>query len=86
VTSAYRRQRYILPKLIAGVPPLPLTRAIRAPWSDDPALEQAMQALRREGQVVIQFGAQETARSDEFLIDRELVPGSQGWQVRALEQ
>ncbi len=73
-----------LRKLSTGLPPPPLTRAIRAPWAHDPALDQTLQSLRREGNVVIQFGADETAHSDEFHIDRELVLGEKGWQVRDL--
>ena len=73
-----------LRKLSTGLPPPPLTRAIRAPWANDPSLDQALQALRRDGKVVIQFGADETARSDEFLIDQDLVLGDDGWHVRAL--
>ncbi len=73
-----------LRKLSTGLPPPPLTRAIKAPWADDPALGHALQALRQEGHVVIQFGADESVRTDEFHIDRELVLGEQGWQVREL--
>ncbi len=75
-----------LRKLSTGLPPPPLTRAIRAPWSNDPALEDVLQALRRDGNVVVQFGADETAHSDEFLIDRELVLDEGIWQVRSLSQ
>jgi len=76
-----------LRKVSAGLPTVPLTRAIRAPWTGeghDAELEQRVQTLRRQGEVVIQFAAGEPPHSDEFCIDRELIWRGGQWQLAAL--
>jgi len=76
-----------LRKVSAGLPAVPLTRAVRAPWADgvhDAALELAVQQLRQRGEVVIQFAPGDAPHSDEFLIDRELVWRDGNWQLAAV--
>jgi len=78
-----------LRKVSTGLPDAPLTRAIRAPWPEgdgqekNAALEQAVQALRSQGEVVIQFEQGHLPRSDEFLMDRELLWRDGRWQTVA---
>lgn len=75
-----------LRKLSAGLPPAHPVRAIRAPWSDDPGLARAVQALRAQGQVVIQSLPGETESLDEFSVDQELVSTAGSWELRPVAQ
>src|SRR5690606_10459621 len=68
-------------------PEQPPARAIAAPWSDDPALAEALEALRASGEVVIQALPGSERDQQEFTCDRELVADERGhWIVRELKQ
>lgn len=73
-----------LRKLSAGLPDAQPVQAIRAPWSDDPALVQAIRALRAQGRVVIQSLPGEHQCPDEFFVDQELAATGDGWALRPL--
>lgn len=73
-----------LRKLSAGLPEAQPARAIRAPWSDDPALVRAVMDLRSQGHIVIQVLPGEPQRPDEFQVDRELVSTAEGWALRPM--
>jgi ATP phosphoribosyltransferase regulatory subunit len=73
-----------LRKLSAGLPEAQPVRAIRAPWSDDPALVRAVRELRDRGEIVIQVLPEEPHSPDEFRVDRELVSAAEGWVLRDL--
>ena len=68
----------------AWLKPAAAVPAIRAPFGHDPALRQAVQALRHQGSVVVQFFPGEVAAHDEFVFDRELVLQSGQWLVRVV--
>lgn len=55
--------------------------AIRAPWSADLSLRQAIAALRAQGEIVIQSLPGHEHDHQEFSCDRELQRGGNGWQV-----
>lgn len=74
-----------LRKLSSGLPPPPLARAIRAPWGTDPALVDALRALREAGEIVVQALPGQVHDLDEFTVDRELVLENGAWQTRALK-
>ena len=59
-----------------------LTRAIRAPWHRDAALQARVQELRRAGEVVIQVADNQALQVDEFVIDRQLVKENNTWVVK----
>ena len=63
--------------------PAPQT-AIRAPWGDNPALLQAIAALRAQGQTVVCMLPGHDSEVDEFHCDRELVFLQGAWTVQAL--
>jgi ATP phosphoribosyltransferase regulatory subunit len=73
-----------LRKLSAGLPEAVPVPAIRAPWSDDPALAQAVAALRAQGHVVIQSLPGEPQQYDEFRVGQELVSADGGWVLRTV--
>jgi ATP phosphoribosyltransferase regulatory subunit len=58
--------------------------AIRAPWGDDKALQQAIAALRAQGQTVVCMLPGHDSEVDEFHCDRELVIVQGAWTVQAL--
>jgi ATP phosphoribosyltransferase regulatory subunit len=58
--------------------------AIRAPWSDDPALAQRVAQLRAGGEVVIRALPGHESEQQEFACDRELVLEGGAWVLRAL--
>jgi ATP phosphoribosyltransferase regulatory subunit len=74
-----------LRKLSAGLPDAQPAQAIRAPWSDDPALADAIRALRAEGRIVIQSLPGEPPRPDEFFVNQELTATGDGWALRPLD-
>lgn len=74
-----------LRKLSSGLPPAPLTRAIRAPWGTDAELVVALRKLRDAGEVVIQSLPGHAHALDEFTVDRELVLEQGEWKVRAIQ-
>ncbi|MCM5571924.1 ATP phosphoribosyltransferase regulatory subunit [Burkholderiaceae bacterium FT117] len=68
-------------------PEQPPARAIAAPWSDDPALADAIAGLRAAGEIVIQSLPGSERDQQEFTCDRELATDDAGrWIVRALTQ
>ncbi|MBL0918258.1 MAG: ATP phosphoribosyltransferase regulatory subunit [Hydrogenophaga sp.] len=74
-------------ELVAAVAPRALAAAIRAPWSTDAGLREAIAALRAQGQTVVCALPGHDHQVDEFHCDRELVPdtGRAGtWTVRTL--
>jgi ATP phosphoribosyltransferase regulatory subunit len=73
-----------LRKLSAGLPEARPARAIRAPWSDDPALVRAVRDLRQQGHIVIQVLPGEPQHPDEFQVDRELVSTAEGWALQPM--
>lgn len=58
-------------------------RAIRAPWVDDPALRDAVAALRAVGEIVVQALPGHEQEQQEFACDRELVAEDGRWRVAA---
>lgn len=73
-----------LRKLSGGLPDAQCAEAIRAPWSDDPALVRAVEDLRARGHIVIQSLPGEEQQSDEFHVDQELVSVDGGWVLQPL--
>ncbi|HUH41040.1 MAG TPA: ATP phosphoribosyltransferase regulatory subunit [Castellaniella sp.] len=73
-----------LRKLSSGLPEAPISKAIRAPWDDDPALRDAIDALRKQGQIVIQGPPGQAQPLDEFQFDRQLVLEAGAWVLRIL--
>lgn len=73
-----------LRKLAAGLEPAERARAVRAPWGEDPALAQAVRALRREGHIVVQVLPGHEHDQDEFVCDRELVLEKGAWAIKAI--
>jgi ATP phosphoribosyltransferase regulatory subunit len=74
-----------LKELVAAVAPCELVAAIRAPWSMDAGLRQAIAALRSEGHTVVCSLPGHEHEVDEFRCDRELVKdATQGgaWTVK----
>ena len=55
--------------------------AIRAPWSDDVALVEAIDALRAAGEIVVQALPGRDPGPQEFICDRELVLRGNEWVV-----
>jgi ATP phosphoribosyltransferase regulatory subunit len=72
-----------LKRLAAALPAPQRPAAVRAPWSDDPALRSAVRRLRQNGHAVICMRPQDSADGD-FEFDRELVPVDGRWVLRAL--
>lgn len=72
-----------LADLQPDVPPAP---AIRAPWSDDGALLDAVARLRDVGEIVIQVLPGTEHEQQEFACDRELVETGGRWTVRELSK
>lgn len=73
-----------LRKLAAGLAPAAPTKAIRAPWGQDLLLLDAVRALRRSGEVVVQALPGHASDQDEYICDRELVLQDGRWIVRTL--
>jgi ATP phosphoribosyltransferase regulatory subunit len=75
-----------LKTLVANVRPRPLEAAIRAPWGTEPALREAIAALRRQGHTVVCVLPGHEHELDEFQCDRELVknPADGAWIVSNL--
>jgi ATP phosphoribosyltransferase regulatory subunit len=59
-------------------------KAIRAPWVMDSGLRVAIDALRVQGETVIQLPNGALAEQDAFICDRELVSEAGVWSVRPL--
>lgn len=73
-----------LKELVAVAGTKPLSAAIRAPWSDDAVLTQAIARLRAQGEVVVCMLPGHEAEVDEFECDRELVLVGGQWVLKAL--
>jgi ATP phosphoribosyltransferase regulatory subunit len=58
--------------------------AIRAPWSDDPALRRAVRQLRQQGHMVVCTLPGHEHEAQEYACDRELVAVADRWVVQAL--
>jgi ATP phosphoribosyltransferase regulatory subunit len=58
--------------------------AVRAPWSDDPALAQRVAELRGQGEIVLCTLPGHEHEQLEFACDRELVFEEDTWRLRAL--
>ena len=67
---------------VAGLSPPPT--AIRAPWSEDPALRAAMRRLREAGETVLAMLPGHEPEAQAFACDRELVQVGGQWVLRAL--
>lgn len=73
-----------LKELVVVASSSPLRAAIRAPWSDDVALAQAIARLRALDEVVVCMLPGHESEVDEFECDRELVLVNGQWAVQAL--
>ena len=72
-------------KMLAGCGPAALLRtAVRAPWSEDAALRQAIRRLRELGNTVVCILPGHEHEGQEFECDRELVSVAGQWVLRAL--
>jgi len=68
---------------LAGLRETEPPRAILAPAGDEPALREAIRALRAAGEVVVQrWMGENGADSGNCVFDRELVREDTGWQTR----
>ena len=67
--------------VVTALPLAELQKAIFAPYDKDTSLAQAIEALRTQGQVVIQELPGHEAHRHELNCDRELVKQDNGWQV-----
>jgi ATP phosphoribosyltransferase regulatory subunit len=70
--------------LAALAPARPLHAAIRAPWTEDPALRVAVRNLREQGETVARVLPGHEHEAQEFACDRELVLLRGAWTVRPL--
>ncbi len=61
-----------------------LRTAVRAPWSEDPGLRQAIRQLRGRGEVVVCVLPGHEHEGQEFDCDRELLAVDGQWALRAL--
>ncbi|MEN9771119.1 MAG: hypothetical protein RLZZ180_2749 [Pseudomonadota bacterium] len=74
-------------KELVGVLPAPgLRPAIRAPWSEDPALRQTIARLRAQGHTVVCVLPGHEHEVNEFDCDRELSQVAGHWAVTALDR
>ena len=71
--------------LSSGLSPAVPSLAVRAPWGSEPALVEALRALRAEGTIVVQILPGQQQSIDEFVFDRELVLEGNEWKVRAIQ-
>jgi ATP phosphoribosyltransferase regulatory subunit len=68
---------------LASLSPLTVRKlAISAPWIDDAQLNTAIDALRSQGEVVVQVMPGETIDAAEYQCDRALVKQSNSWEVK----
>jgi ATP phosphoribosyltransferase regulatory subunit len=68
---------------LASLSPLTVRKlAIAAPWTNDAQLNSAIDALRSQGEVVIQVMPGETIDAAEYECDRELVKQGNSWEVK----
>ncbi|MFY9476686.1 MAG: ATP phosphoribosyltransferase regulatory subunit [Aquabacterium sp.] len=74
----------IIAELLAGRQGLAVRPAVRAPWGGDPALRQAVRALRGQGHTVVCVLPGHEHDVQEFDCDRELALIDGRWQVRPI--
>ncbi len=70
--------------LAANARPEPRRSAVRAPWSEDPALRCAVRRLREQGDTVVCILPGHGHEAEEFDCDRELAAVDGQWLLRAL--
>jgi ATP phosphoribosyltransferase regulatory subunit len=70
--------------LVGAIEPRTLRAAIRAPWSEQPALRAAIASLRQGGETVVCQLPGHESEIDEFHCDRELVQLAGQWVVQAV--
>ena len=75
-----------LKELVAVLPAPVLRPAIRAPWSEDPALRQTIARLRAQGHTVVCVLPGHEHEVNEFDCDRELSLVAGHWAVMALDR
>jgi ATP phosphoribosyltransferase regulatory subunit len=75
-----------LRELAARVPDQAPRGAIRAPWSVDHDLAQAVRQLRAAGQIVVQVMPGHEHEVSEFECDRELIKHGNQWHVHAVRR
>jgi ATP phosphoribosyltransferase regulatory subunit len=73
-----------LKALVEVVPKRGRKAAIRAPWSQDPQLRAAIEALRAQGETVVCVLPGHDSELDEFQCDRQLVLTANAWTVGPL--
>ncbi len=73
-----------LKMLVGAVAPRPLKAAIRAPWREDPALREAIRALRGRGETVVGLLPGHESEIDEFHCDREMIEVAGQWLVKTI--
>jgi ATP phosphoribosyltransferase regulatory subunit len=69
---------------VTALPPANLPKSILAPASDDASLQTSIDALRGQGEVVIQALPNVTANAQELNCDRQLVLQNGKWQVQKI--
>ena len=70
--------------VVQALPPVQMPAAILAPALKDAALEVSIDALRRQGEVVIQLLPGEQSTAAELSCDRQLSLKNGGWQVEKI--
>ena len=73
-----------LRELAALTPERPPSPAVRAPWSDDPGLAEAVRALRARGEIVVQVLPGHEHEQQEFECDRQLAKQGAAWVLGPL--
>lgn len=73
-----------LKQLVSVAAPTPPRKAIRAPWSEDGSLRQAVRGLREHGEIVVCILPGHEHEGEEFDCDRELIAVDGRWVLRAL--
>lgn len=72
-------------KQLARAASAPLRAAVRAPWSDAPGLQAAVQALRARGETVVCACCPAApARDPRINRDRELIEAGGQWVIQSL--
>jgi ATP phosphoribosyltransferase regulatory subunit len=70
--------------LVLAAPSRALQTAIRAPWSNDASLREAIARLRTAGEVVVCVLPGHESEVQEFHCDRELVQAAGQWVVKSI--
>ncbi|KQR44900.1 ATP phosphoribosyltransferase regulatory subunit [Acidovorax sp. Leaf160] len=72
-------------QLVSVISPRPLKAAIRAPWGQGVGTDEAIAALRRQGETVVCVLPGHESEVDEFQCDRELLQVDGLWTVRSVQ-